>query len=99
MSTIAETTVTTYSTTSSAQQLRELTSLLSDSEIITPEHPDYEAASSTWSYGKNLHPKLIAQPLQIETLSKVVKFLAQSTLDFNIRTRYVRCASMLDNRS
>lgn len=81
----------TYSTTSSAQQLRELTSLLSDPELITPDHADYEAASSTWSYGKNLHPKLIAQPRNIETLSKVVKFLAQSNLDFNIRTRSALC--------
>lgn len=89
MSTIAKTAVADSPDTSSAQQLRELTSLLKDSEIITPEHAGYEAASSTWSYGKNLHPQLIVQPEQIDTLCKVVKFLAQSNLDFNVRTRSV----------
>jgi hypothetical protein len=87
MSAIAVTNVATCPAPSSAEQLRELQSFLADSEIITPGHKDYEAASSTWSHGKNLHPKLIVQPEHVDTLKKVVKFLAQSVLDFNIRTR------------
>jgi hypothetical protein len=69
--------------------LRSLVALLSEPEVIAPDDAAYEAASKTWSTGRNLHPKLVVRPQTTKALSDVLKFLANSSLNFNIYNRYV----------
>jgi hypothetical protein len=69
--------------------LRSLVALLSESEVIASDDAAYEAASKTWSTGRNLHPKLVVRPRTTKALSDVLKFLANSSLNFNIYNRYV----------
>jgi hypothetical protein len=69
--------------------LRSLVALLSESEVIALDDAAYEAASKTWSAGRNLHPKLVVRPQTTKALSDVLKFLANSSLNFNIYNRYV----------
>ncbi|RMZ74757.1 hypothetical protein DV737_g5769, partial [Chaetothyriales sp. CBS 132003] len=66
-------------------QLRDLKALVSEDEVVTPLDQTYEAESQTWSSGKNLSPKLVVRPQTIESLAKVVKFLGESSLEFDVR--------------
>lgn len=70
-------------------EIQILTSLISKSEVITPGDPSYEAESNTWSTSRNLHPKVVVRPATVQSVSRVLKFLGQSSLDFDVRNRYI----------
>lgn len=74
---------------SANSEIQALLSLLSETEVIRPEDSAYEAESNTWSSSKNLHPAVVVRPANVASLSKILEFLGQSSLDFNVRTRYV----------
>lgn len=65
--------------------LSTLKNLLSSSEIITPEQPSYLEESKTWAQQKYQHPSLVIRPSSLESLSTALKFLAESSLDFQVR--------------
>jgi FAD/FMN-containing dehydrogenase len=68
------------------QKLDELRSLVSSSEIIERDAPGYKDAAAPWSVWADQRPPLVVQPTSIESMSKVVKFLYDSDLDFAIRS-------------
>ena len=73
-----------------------LTTLLSPSEVISPSSPDYASESTPWAAQKDLHPKLIVRPSTAESLSKVLKYLSSTTLDFVVRSQGYGSASAKD---
>lgn len=66
-------------------QLSQLRSLLTPSEIIERDAPGYKTASAPWSVWADQRPSLVVQPTSLPSMSKVVKFLYESDLDFAIR--------------
>lgn len=77
-------------------ELQSLIALLPKSEVLTPGDEAYENESKTWSSGRNLHPKIVVRPQTTKTLSDVLKFLGNSSLDFNIRNSGAGNASAKD---
>ena len=73
-----------------------ITSLLRDTEILLPGSDAYIEESRTWAAQKNLSPKLVARPADIETLSKLVAALSKTDLDFAIRCGGVGSVSARD---
>lgn len=61
-------------------------SLLSPSEVIIPTSPRYVAESSTWAAQLNLKPRVVVRPESVESLSRLVAALNDSTLDFAVRS-------------
>ena len=68
-----------------AEQLDELRALVSTSEIIERDAPGYKESSAPWSTWADQKPTLVVQPTSIDSMSKVVKLLYDSDLDFAIR--------------
>ena len=68
-----------------SQQLDKLRSLVSASEIIERDAPGYKEQAAPWSIWADKRPPLVVQPTSLESMSKVVKFLYDSDLDFAIR--------------
>ena len=68
-----------------SKQLDELRSLLSASEIIERDAPGYKEQSMPWSIWADQRPPLVIQPTSLESMSKAVKFLYDSDLDFAVR--------------
>lgn len=68
-------------------QIQEISKLLDPSEVIHPDSPEYARESQVWAKQKNLHPKLIVRPRSTEALASVVKYLAKTNLDFNVRSQ------------
>lgn len=68
-----------------ARQLDSLRNLLPKDEVIEQNAPGYRAQSAPWSVWADQHPKLVLQPTTLESMSKVVKALYNSDLDFAIR--------------
>lgn len=69
----------------STKQLDQIRSLLSPNEVIEQDAPGYKEQSAPWSVWADQHPKLVLQPTSLESMSKVVKALYDSDLDFAIR--------------
>jgi FAD/FMN-containing dehydrogenase len=69
----------------SAQQLDHLRSLLPASEVIERDGPDYSDQAAPWSVWADQHPPLVLQPTTLDSISKVVKYLYDSNLDFAVR--------------
>ena len=70
--------------------------LLSHEEVITPSSPLYAELSRTWAAQKNLKPRLIAQPKDLPSLSRLIGYLGNSGLDFDVRCAGVGSASAKD---
>lgn len=70
----------------SNNDLETLKSLLSPAELITPDHDMYLEESIVWAQQAYQHPTLIVRPTSLESLSKAVKFLAESSLDWQVKT-------------
>lgn len=76
--------------------MESILSFLTPSEAINPASPLYARESQVWSAQKNKHPKLVARPQTIETLSKLLRALNDSDLDFNVRSGGCGSASASD---
>ena len=63
-------------------QIREV---LSSEEIIEPQSPEYAKETQVWSAHKDLHPQLVARPKNTESLSKLLKALNKTDVEFNVR--------------
>ncbi|PSN68843.1 FAD-binding domain-containing protein [Corynespora cassiicola Philippines] len=63
-------------------QIREV---LSSEEIIEPQSPEYAKETQVWSAHKDLHPQLVARPKNTESLSKLLKALNKTNVEFNVR--------------
>lgn len=70
---------------STQQQLDHLRSLLPASEVIERDAPGYKDQSAPWSVWADQRPPLVLQPTTLESMSKVVKYLYDSDLDFAVR--------------
>lgn len=68
-----------------SKQLEHLRSLLPPSEIFDKDAPGYKEQSAPWSVWADQHPTLVLQPTTLESMSKVVKALYDSDLDFAVR--------------
>ena len=78
-------------------ELSTLKSLLLHSEIITPDDASsYHEESKVWAQQRYQHPKLIVRPSSLESMSKAVKFLGESSLDFRVRNGGAGNASATD---
>ena len=66
-------------------ELTQLKAFLSPDEIVSDKSPNYEAASKTWAIQANKHPSVVVIPKTLETLSKVVSFANNSSLDIGVR--------------
>ncbi len=74
----------------------QLSSLLSPAEIISPSSPDYVANTETWSSAKDKHPRIVLRPTTIESLSKVIKYLSETDLEYKVRSQGYGSASASD---
>ena len=68
-----------------SEKLDQLRSFLSGSEIIERDAPGYSDQAAPWSVWADQRPPLVVQPTSLESMSKVVKYLYDSDLDFAIR--------------
>lgn len=66
-------------------KLQDLRSLVSPSEVIERDDAGYIEAAAPWSVWADQKPPLVVQPTSLDSMSKVVKFLYDSNLDFAIR--------------
>ncbi|KAJ4221071.1 hypothetical protein FSOLCH5_014134 [Fusarium solani] len=66
-------------------ELEPLTSQLDPKDVITQSHPDYGVHVTTFSTKKDLRPPVVFVPSETEALSKIIRFLYKSKLDFHIR--------------
>lgn len=58
---------------------------LAADEIIEPDSPEYTKESQVWAAHKNKHPKIVARPKSIESLSKLLKVLNETDVPFDVR--------------
>lgn len=65
--------------------MEQIRAVLTPSEIIEPSSPNYALESQVWSAHKNQHPQLVARPQSIETLSKLIKMLNDTGIEFDVR--------------
>lgn len=77
-------------------QIEELKALLDPTEIITPSSPAFTDHSRPFAIQKDYHPSLVVAPKTLAALSKAVKFLAASDLDFKVRSTGFGSASAKD---
>ena len=72
-------------------------SLLDEHEIIEPSSKDsYRRESLPWAAQKDLHPRLVVRPTTLESLRIVLAYLAQSPLDFAVRSQGFGSSSAKD---
>ncbi|KAF2116760.1 cysteine desulfurase [Lophiotrema nucula] len=59
--------------------------VLSPDEIIEPSDPNYSKESQVWAAHKDKHPQLVARPKSVESLSKLLKALNETNIEFDVR--------------
>ena len=77
-------------------EIEHLKSLLEPSEIISPNASNYAAESLPFATNKDRNPLLVIRPKSVESLSKAVAYLANSSLDFKVRSQGFGSASAKD---
>jgi FAD/FMN-containing dehydrogenase len=77
-------------------QLKNLSTLVSIDEIISPSSNLYEENTSTWSSSRNKHPHLVLRPKSVSSLSTILKYLGETDLDFKVRSQGFGNASAQD---
>jgi hypothetical protein len=77
-------------------ELDKLKALLHGDEILTPESPDFVQNSQPFAVQKDEKPRLVVRPKTLESLSKTVRFLGESNLDFKVRSAGFGSASAKD---
>jgi FAD/FMN-containing dehydrogenase len=60
-------------------------SFLGTDEIIEPSSPNYYKETQVWSAHKNLHPKLVVRPKSIASLSKILRTINETDIEFTVR--------------
>ena len=78
------------------KQLSELKALLATDEVIEPHSPDFVHHSRPFATQKDLKPVLVVRPRTLDSLSKAVKYLGSSSLDFKVRSAGFGSASAKD---
>ena len=73
------------STLKKLSMMEQIRAVLNVDEIISPSSPTYAKESQVWSAHKNLHPQLVARPKTIESLSKLLKTLNDTDIEFDVR--------------
>ncbi|KAF2464921.1 cysteine desulfurase [Lindgomyces ingoldianus] len=69
----------------SGSKMEETRAILARDEIIERSSSDYDKESKVWSAHKNKHPQLVARPKSIESLSRLLKLLNKTDIDFDVR--------------
>lgn len=77
-------------------QLLELSQLVDPSEVLAASSVDYIANTQTWSTAKDKKPRLVLRPTTTESLTKIVKYLHNTNLDYKVRSRGFGSASATD---
>lgn len=77
-------------------EIKDLRALLAPDETLTSESPDFIDNSRPFAKHKDENPRLVVRPKSLESLSKAVRFLGQSSLDFKVRSRGFGSASAKD---
>jgi FAD/FMN-containing dehydrogenase len=78
------------------KEINDLKFLLDADEILTPESPDFVHNSQPFALQKDKKPHFVVRPKSLESLSKAVRFLGQSSLDFKVRSAGFGSASAKD---
>ncbi|KAF2655312.1 cysteine desulfurase [Lophiostoma macrostomum CBS 122681] len=65
--------------------MEQIRAVLDADEIIEPSDPQYGKESQVWAAHKNLHPRLVARPKSIRSLSALLKTLNDTDIEFNVR--------------
>ncbi|KAF4556461.1 FAD-binding domain-containing protein 55 [Elsinoe fawcettii] len=65
--------------------LDKLRGLLSADEVLEQGSSEYNLQAKPWSVHADQHPQLVVTPKSLDTLSKIVKYLYESELDFAVR--------------
>ena len=73
-----------------------LSALVAEDELISSTSTGYDAESEVWSCSKDLKPSVVVRPKTLESLSKVIKYLSSTDLDFKVRSRGYGSASAKD---
>ena len=60
--------------------------LLAADEIILPGSPRDKVESRVWAAQKNLHPKMVARPKTVKTLTSLIAALCKTDLDIAVRS-------------
>lgn len=79
-----------------SEALTHLSTLLPSTDFLTPSSPSYALESQTWAIHRNYHPSAIIRPTSIDSLSKTVKYLATTDLEYKVRSRGFGSASAKD---
>lgn len=66
--------------------MEKVRAVLSLDEIVDPSSPNYSKESQVWAAHRNLHPQLVARPKSSESLSKLLKTLNETDVEFNVRS-------------
>lgn len=77
-------------------EIETLKSLLSPSEILTSNDASYVEETKVWAQQKFERPALVVRPTSLKSLSRTVKFLAESSLEWQVRTGGAGGASAKD---
>ena len=78
------------------KELQELRALLATDEIIEADSPEFIPQSQPFAKQKDYKPSLVVRPKTLEALSKAVKHLGSSNLDFKVRSAGFGSASAKD---
>lgn len=63
-----------------------LSKIVDSSEIIAATSAEYADNAEPWSAAKDKHPRLVLRPNTVESLSKMVTYLANTELDYKVRS-------------
>lgn len=66
------------------------------SEVLTQGNPEYTAHSAPWAAQNDLHPRVVFAPRSVASLARIVAFLYQTDLDFNVRGHGFKSPSAQD---
>ena len=76
--------------------LLHLKTFLNASEIIEASPPSYRAESLPWAAQKNFPPRLVVRPTTLSSLSNILAYISQTTLDFAVRSQGFGSSSAKD---
>lgn len=79
-----------------SSELDQFRALVDKSELIERDAPGYAESAAPWSPLADQRPPLVVQPTSLDSMSKVVKFLYDSKLDFVVRNTGTGCVSARD---
>lgn len=70
-----------------ASELQLVRDALAADEILAPGDPEYGRQSQTWAAQRDLHPRLVARPKAIDSLSKLLGTLNETSLKVSVRSQ------------